>query len=67
MFHAMDGVVTLVFADGTWVRDEEGTVPCAMGGTTHTKITAEYPLPGEGAGSDPPRAQRKGSERVHRW
>ncbi len=47
-FHAMDGVVTLVFADGKWVRDEEGTVPCAMGGTTHTNITAEYPLPGDG-------------------
>lgn len=48
MFHAMDGVVTLIFADGKWVRNEEGTVPCAMGGTTHTKITAEYPLPGDG-------------------
>ncbi|MBI3228590.1 MAG: serine/threonine protein kinase [Mycolicibacterium cosmeticum] len=47
MFHAIDGVVTLVFADGKWVRDEEGIVPCAMGGTTNTKITAEYPLTGD--------------------
>ncbi|WP_061001390.1 serine/threonine-protein kinase [Mycolicibacterium mucogenicum] len=44
-FHAMDGVVTLIFAAGKWTRTEEGTVPCALGGTTHVKITAEYPLP----------------------
>ncbi|MCT7370598.1 hypothetical protein A7R75_16500 [Mycolicibacterium llatzerense] len=44
-FHAMDGVVTLVFAAGKWTRTEEGNVPCALGGTTHTKISAEYPLP----------------------
>ncbi|OKH82038.1 hypothetical protein EB75_13920 [Mycobacterium sp. ST-F2] len=44
-FHAMDGVVTLIFAGGKWTRTEEGTVPCALGGTTHVKITAEYPLP----------------------
>lgn len=44
-FHAMDGVVTLIFAGGKWTRTEEGTVPCALGGTTHVKINAEYPLP----------------------
>ncbi len=46
-FHAMDGVVTLVFAAGKWTRTEEGTVPCALGGTTHVKIAAEYPLPAD--------------------
>ncbi|KAB7756347.1 anchored-membrane serine/threonine-protein kinase [Mycolicibacterium mucogenicum DSM 44124] len=44
-FHAVDGVVTLIFAGGKWTRTEEGTVPCALGGTTHVKISAEYPLP----------------------
>jgi serine/threonine-protein kinase len=44
-FHALDGVVTLVFANGKWTRNEEGTVPCALGGMTNTKITAEYPMP----------------------
>ena len=46
-FHALDGVVTLVFANGKWTRNEEGTVPCALGGMTNTKITAEYPMPKE--------------------
>lgn len=45
LFHAPDGVVPLVFADGKWTRDDEGTVPCNLGGTTQIKITAEYPLP----------------------
>ncbi|MHA7664358.1 serine/threonine-protein kinase [Mycolicibacterium sp. HS_4_1] len=44
-FHAPDGVVTLVFANGKWTRADEGTVACAKGGTTHIKIAAEYPLP----------------------
>lgn len=42
-----DGVVPLVFADGKWTRNDEGTVPCSLGGTTQTKITAEYPLPAD--------------------
>ncbi|MUL67829.1 hypothetical protein BOO86_25380 [Mycobacterium sp. CBMA 234] len=44
-FHAVEGVVTLIFADGKWTMAQEGTVPCPLGGSTHTKITAEYPLP----------------------
>jgi serine/threonine-protein kinase len=45
LFHAIDGVVTLVFADNKWTRNEVGVVPCAQGGTTNVTITAEYPLP----------------------
>lgn len=45
LFHAVDGVVPLVFSSGKWTRDDEGTVPCNLGGTAHIKITAEYPLP----------------------
>ena len=45
LFHAPDGVVPLVFGGGKWTRDDEGTVPCNLGGMTHIKITAEYPLP----------------------
>jgi serine/threonine protein kinase, bacterial len=45
LFHAPDGVVPLVFAGSKWTRDDEGTVPCNLGGTTQIKITAEYPLP----------------------
>jgi serine/threonine-protein kinase len=45
LFHAPDGVVPLVFSDGKWTRDDEGTVPCNLGGTAHIKLTAEYPLP----------------------
>jgi serine/threonine protein kinase, bacterial len=45
LFHALDGVVPLVFSDGKWTRDDEGTVPCSLGGTVHIKLTAEYPLP----------------------
>ena len=45
LFHALDGVVPLVFSGGKWTRDDEGTVPCSLGGTVHIKLTAEYPLP----------------------
>ena len=45
LFHAPDGVVPLVFSGGKWTRDDEGTVPCNLGGTVHIKLTAEYPLP----------------------
>lgn len=44
-FHAADGGVTLVFVNGKWIRNEEGIVPCAKSGTTHIKITADFPLP----------------------
>ncbi len=45
LFHAIDGVVPLVFSGGKWTRDDEGTVPCNLGGTAHIKLSAEYPLP----------------------
>jgi serine/threonine protein kinase, bacterial len=45
LFHAPDGVMPLVFGGGKWTRDDEGTVPCNLGGTAHIKLTAEYPLP----------------------
>jgi serine/threonine-protein kinase len=45
LFHAIDGVVPLVFSGGKWTRDDEGTVPCNSGGTGHIKLSAEYPLP----------------------
>jgi serine/threonine protein kinase, bacterial len=45
LFHAIDGVVPLVFSGGKWTRNDEGTVPCNLGGTVHIKLTAEYPLP----------------------
>jgi serine/threonine-protein kinase len=45
LFHAPDGVVPLVFAGDKWTRDDEGTVPCNLGGMTQIKITAQYPLP----------------------
>ena len=44
LFHAIDGVVPLVFSGAKWTRDDEGTVPC-NGGTAHIKLSAEYPLP----------------------
>jgi serine/threonine protein kinase, bacterial len=45
LFHAPDGVVPLIFSGGKWTREDEGTVPCNLGGTAHIKLTAEYPLP----------------------
>jgi serine/threonine-protein kinase len=45
LFHAPDGVVTLMFGSGKWTRNEEGTIPCDRGGSAQIKITAEYPLP----------------------
>jgi serine/threonine protein kinase len=45
LFHAPSGVVTLMFADGKWTRNEAGNTSCRDGGTAHITITAEYPLP----------------------
>ena len=45
LFHAIDGVVPLVFSGNKWTRDDEGTVPCNSGGTSHIRLSAEYPLP----------------------
>jgi serine/threonine protein kinase len=36
---------SLVFANGKWTENTEGDSPCSTGGTSHTKVTADYPLP----------------------
>lgn len=45
LFHAPDGVVTLMFTGDKWTRNEQGTAPCPNGGTSQITLTAEYPLP----------------------
>ena len=35
----------LVFANGSWTRDEEFDSPCSAGGTNHVKINGVFPLP----------------------
>jgi serine/threonine protein kinase len=45
LFHALDGVVTLIFEAGKWTRNEVGNVPCPGGGMGRMTVTAEYPLP----------------------
>jgi serine/threonine protein kinase len=45
LFHAKDGVVTLIFTGGKWTRNEQGAVACPNGGMAHIAVTAEYPLP----------------------
>jgi serine/threonine protein kinase len=45
LFHADGGVVTLMFANDKWTRNEQGTTMCAGGGTAQVTITAEYPMP----------------------
>lgn len=47
LFHGADGVVTLMFADDKWTRNEEGTATCAAGGTAQVTIVAEYPMPAQ--------------------
>jgi serine/threonine protein kinase len=38
-------VKPFVFAGGKWSWNDEYDGPCSAGGTSHTKVTAEYPLP----------------------
>jgi serine/threonine protein kinase len=45
LFHAPDGVMTLVFGSGKWRRSEAGNAPCDQGGTAQFTLAAEYPLP----------------------
>jgi serine/threonine-protein kinase len=45
LFHAAARVVTLMFANDKWTRNEQGTTMCAGGGTAQVTITAEYPMP----------------------
>lgn len=44
LFHAGPEVVTLMFADDKWTRNEHGTSACPAG-TAQVTITAEYPMP----------------------
>ncbi|OBK70931.1 serine/threonine-protein kinase [Mycobacterium sp. 1274761.0] len=44
LFHAGAEVVTLMFADDKWTRNEQGTSTCPAG-TAQVTITAEYPMP----------------------
>jgi serine/threonine-protein kinase len=45
LMHAPDGVVTLIFAQDKWTRNEAGTTPCPGGGSAQITITAQYPMP----------------------
>jgi serine/threonine-protein kinase len=45
LFHAGGGVVTLMYADDKWTRNEKGTTTCGGGGTAQVTITADYPMP----------------------
>jgi serine/threonine-protein kinase len=42
--HSGPEIVTLMFADDKWTRDEQGTSGCPAG-TAQVTITAEYPMP----------------------
>jgi protein kinase-like protein len=44
-FHEPNATETLVFDGAKWVRDEAGDSACSVGGTTHFKVAANYPLP----------------------
>lgn len=44
LFHAGGEVVTLMFANDKWARDEQGNTSCPAG-AAQVKITAEYPMP----------------------
>jgi serine/threonine-protein kinase len=48
LLHAPGGVVTLIFGNGRWSQNTQGSVKCKLGETTQVTITGEYPLP------DPP-------------
>lgn len=43
--HGPEGRQVLIFANGNWTRAEEYDNPCAAGGTTHVKVTGDFPLP----------------------
>jgi hypothetical protein len=44
-FHEPNSATPAVFASGKWIYDREYDAPCPAGGTSHVKVTAEYPLP----------------------
>ncbi|GFG52251.1 hypothetical protein MAGR_36920 [Mycolicibacterium agri] len=44
LFHTGPEVVTLLYADDKWTRNEHGTASCPAG-TAEVTITAEYPMP----------------------
>ncbi|HTY31280.1 hypothetical protein [Mycobacterium sp.] len=39
------GYEALLFENGSWTRNEEWDGDCPAGGTSHVKVTAQYPLP----------------------
>jgi serine/threonine-protein kinase len=45
VLHAPGGMVILVFKDGKWTQDSQGTTKCRLGNSTTVKVIAEYPLP----------------------
>jgi serine/threonine protein kinase len=47
LFHSPDGVVTLVFANDKWTRNEQAATTCPAGGTAQMTITADYPMPSQ--------------------
>jgi hypothetical protein len=44
-FHSPDFIAPLVFGSGKWSWDREVDQPCPAGGTSHVRMTAEFPLP----------------------
>jgi hypothetical protein len=44
-FHSPNTKLPLVFESVKWIEDLVGDAPCSTGGTSHIKVTAEYPLP----------------------
>jgi hypothetical protein len=44
-FHSPDFDAPLVFGSGKWSWDREVDQPCPVGGTSHVRFTAEFPLP----------------------
>ena len=45
LFHSPDAGIPLVFASGNWTENQEFDGSCPSGGTSHVKVSAEFPLP----------------------
>jgi serine/threonine-protein kinase len=45
VFYGTTGEEVWMFAKGQWTRTTEFNAPCQVGGTTHTTVTANFPLP----------------------
>jgi predicted Ser/Thr protein kinase len=44
-FHSSDFAVPLVFGGRNWIWDREFDASCPAGGTSHVKVTGQFPLP----------------------